>query len=154
MERIDDLQYKGLKIIQNTDWFCFGMDSILLTEFARDMKKGKNIVDLGTGTGIISILLAKKVEAKKIIGIEVQKEVAEMARRSVKINQLDEKIAILNEDINKISLEKNSFDYIITNPPYKKQGTGIINKENKQIISRHETTANFETSGYDIISVT
>lgn len=145
MERIDDLQYKGLKIIQNTDWFCFGMDSILLTEFARDMKKGKNIVDLGTGTGIISILLAKKVEAKKIIGIEVQKEVAEMARRSVKINQLDEKIAILNEDINKISLEKNSFDYIITNPPYKKQGTGIINKENKQIISRHETTANFET---------
>lgn len=144
MERIDDLQYKGLKIIQNTDGFCFGVDSVLLTEFAKDMKKNKTIVDLGTGTGIIGILLSKKVEASKVIGIEIQKDVAEMASRSVELNNLQNIMQILNEDVKSLSLEKNSFDYVVTNPPYKKIGTGIINKEDKQIISRHETTVNLD----------
>ena len=144
MERIDDLQYKGLKIIQNTDGFCFGVDSVLLTEFAKDMKKNKTIVDLGTGTGIIGILLSKKVEASKVIGIEIQKDVAEMASRSVELNNLQNTMQILNEDVKNLSLEKNSFDYVVTNPPYKKLGTGIINKEDKQIISRHETTVNLD----------
>ena len=144
MERIDDLQYKGLKIIQNTDGFCFGVDSVLLTEFAKDMKKNKTIVDLGTGTGIIGILLSKKVEASKVIGIEIQKDVAEMASRSVQLNNLQNIMQILNEDVKSLSLEKNSFDYVVTNPPYKKIGTGIINKEDKQIISRHETTVNLD----------
>lgn len=144
MERIDDLQYKGLKIIQNTDGFCFGVDSVLLTEFAKDMKKNKTIVDLGTGTGIIGILLSKKVEASKVIGIEIQKDVAEMASRSVELNNLQNTMQILNEDVKNLSLEKNSFDYVVTNPPYKKIGTGIINKEDKQIISRHETTVNLD----------
>ena len=144
MERIDDLQYKGLKIIQNTDGFCFGVDSVLLTEFAKDMKKNKTIVDLGTGTGIIGILLSKKVEASKVIGIEIQKDVAEMASRSVELNNLQNTMQILNEDVKNLSLEKNSFDYVVTNPPYKKVGTGIINKEDKQIISRHETTVNLD----------
>ena len=144
MERIDDLQYKGLKIIQNTEGFCFGVDSVLLTEFARDMKKNKTIVDLGTGTGIIGILLSKKVEASKIIGVEIQKDVANMAKRSVELNNLQNIMQILNEDVKNLSLEKNSFDYVVTNPPYKKKGTGIINREDKQIISRHETTVNLE----------
>lgn len=144
MERIDDLQYKGLKIIQNTEGFCFGVDSVLLTEFARDMKKNKTIVDLGTGTGIIGILLSKKVKASKIIGVEIQKDVANMAKKSVELNNLQNIMQILNEDVKKLSLEKNSFDYVVTNPPYKKKGTGIINREDKQIISRHETTVNLE----------
>lgn len=144
MERIDDLQYKGLKIIQNTEGFCFGIDSVLLTEFAKDMKKNKAIVDLGTGTGIIGILLTKKVEASKVIGVELQKDVAQMAKRSVELNNLQNVMQIINEDVHSLSLEKNSFDYIVTNPPYKKKGTGIINKEDKQLISRHETTVNLE----------
>lgn len=144
MERIDDLQYKGLKIIQNTEGFCFGIDSVLLTEFAKDMKKNKTIVDLGTGTGIIGILLTKKVEASKVIGVELQKDVAQMAKRSVELNNLQNVMQIINEDVHSLSLEKNSFDYIVTNPPYKKRGTGIINKEDKQLISRHETTVNLE----------
>ena len=144
MERIDDLQYKGLKIIQNTEGFCFGVDSVLLTEFARDMKKNKTIVDLGTGTGIIGILLSKKVEASKIMGVEIQKDVANMAKKSVELNNLQNIMQILNEDVKNLSLEKNSFDYVVTNPPYKKKGTGIINREDKQIISRHETTVNLE----------
>lgn len=144
MERVDDLNYKGLKIIQNTDGFCFGIDSVLLTEFARDIKKQSKIADIGTGTGIIGILLSKKINPKKIYGIELQTEVAEMARRSIKLNNLEEIFEIINQDIKDIKLEKNSLDAIVTNPPYKKLGTGIINKENKQKISRYETTATLE----------
>lgn len=145
MERIDDLQYKGLKIIQNPEWFCFGIDSVLLTEFAKDMKKNRIIADLGTGTGIISILLSKKVEAKKIYGVEFQQDVAQMAKRSVKLNNLEDKVEILNEDVgNLISLKNNTMDYVITNPPYKREGTGIISKDDKNILSRHETTVKLD----------
>ena len=144
MERIDELNYEGLKIIQNTEGFCFGVDSVLLTEFARDIKKQSKIADLGTGTGILSILLSKKINAKKIYGIELQKDVAEMANRSVKLNSLENIIEIINEDINKIKLENNTFDAVVTNPPYKKLGTGINNKEEKQKISRYETSASLD----------
>ena len=144
MERIDDLQYKGLKIIQNTEGFCFGVDSVLLTEFAIDMKKHSSILDLGTGTGILGILLSKKVEASKIIGVELQEEVADMAKRSVELNNLQNIMQIINEDVQNLSLNKNSFDYVVTNPPYKKKGTGMISKEGKQIISRHETTVDLD----------
>ena len=144
MERIDELNYENLKIIQNTDGFCFGIDSVLLTEFARDIKKQSKIVDMGTGTGVLAILLSKKVDAKKIYGIEIQKDVAEMANRSVKLNSLENVIEIINEDINKINLENNSFDAVVTNPPYKKLGTGIDNKKEKQKISRYETTASLD----------
>ena len=114
MKRIDDLQYKNLKIIQDTDGFCFGIDSVILTEFAKkDMKKNKKIVDLGAGTGILGILLAKKVEAFEIIGVEVQKDVAEMAQKSVELNNLQNIIKIINEDIHSLTLEKNTFDYVI-----------------------------------------
>ena len=150
-ERIDDLEYKGLKIIQNRNWFCFGIDSILLSSFAKEAKPGSKILDLGTGTGIISILLAEKVKNSEIIGIEIQKEVAEMAKRSVKMNGLENKIEIINDDIKNIlkKIEKNSFDVVVTNPPYKKKQTGIINQNNVKMIARHESTANLE----DFISI-
>ena len=144
MERIDELNYEGLKIIQNTEGFCFGIDSVLLTEFARDIKKQNKIVDIGTGTGVLGILLSKKVDAKKIIGIEIQEEVANMAKRSIELNSLENIFEIINSDINKINLENNTFDAVVTNPPYKKLGTGIKNKEEKQQISRYETSASLD----------
>lgn len=144
-ERIDDLQYKGLKIIQNTKDFCFGIDSVILSDFAKNIKKGSKVVDLGTGTGIIGLLLCKKTEIKEIVGVEIQKEVAEMANRSIKLNKLEDKFKILNTDINKIFedklLEKNKFDVVVMNPPYKEKGTGKINEVDSKIISRHEVKA-------------
>ena len=144
MERIDDLQFENLKIIQNTDGFRFGIDSVLLTEFARDIKDGKKIVDLGTGTGILGILLSKKVHPIKIVGVEKQKEVFEMAKRSIELNKLEDIFEIINTDIKDLNLEKNFYDAVVTNPPYKKLGTGINASNEKQQISRFETTASLD----------
>ena len=91
-ERIDDLEFKNLKIIQNTKGFCFGIDAVLLSDFAKNIKKNAKVLDLGTGTGIISILLCGKTNLEKIVGVEVQKEVANMAKRSSKLNNLENKI--------------------------------------------------------------
>lgn len=149
-ERIDDLEIKGMKIIQNKNGFCFGIDSVLLSDFAKEIKNGAKCVDLGTGTGILGILLCAKTNLSQIIGIEIQEEVAEMANRSIILNNLENKFKIININLkeiknNKINyLEKNSFDYIITNPPYKKLNTGKINENEKKLISRHEITANLD----------
>lgn len=145
-ERIDDLEYKGLKIIQNKEWFCFGIDSVILANFAKGSKRGSKILDLGTGTGIISILLSSKVEDSNITAVEIQKEVAEMAYRSIELNDLQDKIEIINEDIKNISTKigQGKFDVVITNPPYKKKETGIVNDNSVKEISRHEITANLE----------
>ena len=145
-ERIDDLEYKNLKIIQNKKGFCFGIDSVLLSDFAKDMKDNSNVLDLGTGTGILGILLCGKTKLKKITGIEVQVEVADMAKRSIILNNLQEKFDIINDNIKNITeiLEKNSYDYIVTNPPYKKMDTGKINDSELKLISRHEVEANLE----------
>ncbi len=145
-ERIDNLEYKGLKIIQNKDGFCFGIDSVLLSDFAKEIKKDSVVADLGTGTGIIGILLSGKTKIKKIYGIEIQEEVANMAKRSIKLNNLEEKFEIINDNIKNIFnyLEKNSCDAIVTNPPYKKENTGIINENKLKLISRHEIEASLE----------
>lgn len=145
-ERIDDLEFKNLKIIQNKEGFCFGMDSILLSDFAKEMRHHAKVLDLGTGTGIISILLCGKTDLKKVIGVEIQKEVAEMASRSIQLNDLQDKFEIINENILNLNniYKKQSFDVIVTNPPYKKKNTGMINEKEKKIISRHEITANLE----------
>ena len=139
-ERIDDLEYKGLKIIQNEKGFCFGIDSVLLADYAKNIKKDAIAVDIGTGTGIISLLLCKKTNLKKIYGIEIQKEVADMAKRSVSLNELQNKIEILNINVKNVCniLEKNIFDVVITNPPYKKNNTGLKSIDKRQLISRHE----------------
>ena len=141
MERIDDLQFENLKIIQDTDGFRFGIDSVLLTDFARDIKSKTTIADLGTGTGVLTILLSKKVNPKKIIGFEKQEEVANLAKRSIELNKLDN-AEIRNIDIKDIfnEFDRNSFDVVVTNPPYKKQGTGINAANEKQQISRFEST--------------
>lgn len=145
-ERIDDLQINNLKIIQNNNGFCFGIDSVLLTDFAKSIKDKSTIVDLGTGTGIIPILLTAKINPKKIIGIEIQNEVSEMAKRSVKLNNLEEIIEILNDDINFIDkkLGKGNYDVVITNPPYMKNNTGLKNENNSKLISRHEIECTIE----------
>ena len=145
-ERIDDLEYKGLKIIQNTDGFCFGIDAVLLSDYAKGIKRNSKVLDLGTGTGILSILLAGKTELNKIYGIEIQEEVAEMANRSVLLNDLQDRVEIVNKNIKELSeiFEKNSFDAIVTNPPYKKLNTGLENEKEKKFISRHEVTASLE----------
>ena len=145
-ERIDDLQYKDLKIIQETDGFCFGIDSILLSDFAKNIKKNSKVADLGTGTGIIGLLLCKKTNLAEMTGIEIQEDVANMAERSIKLNNLEEKFRIINSNINEIFskklLEKNVFDVVVMNPPYKEVGTGEINENEKKLISRHEIKAN------------
>ena len=145
-ERIDDLEYKGLKIIQNKKGFCFGIDSILLSDFAKGIKKGAKVLDLGTGTGIIATLLCGKTELSEITGIEVQEEVYEMAKRSIQLNQLEDKFKIIQDNIVNLNnhFEKNTFDAIVTNPPYKKQETGVQNEDTKKLISRHEIEANLE----------
>lgn len=150
-ERIDDLEYKNLKIIQNEKGFCFGIDSVLLSDFAKGIKKNSTVVDIGTGTGIISILLSAKIDAKKFYGIEIQEDVANMARRSVSLNNLEDKIEILNTNIKDIFeyLEPNKIDAIVTNPPYMKQNTGKVNEEKKKLISRHEIECTLE----DIIQI-
>lgn len=145
-ERIDDLQYKGLKLIQNKDGFCFGVDSVLLSDFAKTIKQNSTVVDIGTGTGIIGLLLCKKTSLKKIYGVEIQKDVAEMAKRSIELNNLQNKFEIINSDINDIFdlLKPNAIDCIVTNPPYKKVNTGIKNEDEKQMISRHEVKCTLE----------
>lgn len=145
-ERIDDLEYKGLKIIQNTEGFCFGIDAVLLSDFAKEIKNNSKVLDLGTGTGILPILLCGKTNLNKIYGIEIQKEVAAMAGRSVKLNNLENRIEIVNKNIKDIEniFEKNFFDAIVTNPPYKKINTGEKNEKENKLISRHEITASLD----------
>lgn len=145
-ERIDDLEINGLKIVQNEKWFCFGVDAVLLSDFAKKMKKGAKLLDLGTGTAIIPILLSAKTDFEKAVGVEVQEELCKMARKSVMLNGLENKIEILCKNIKELNenFEKNTFDVIVTNPPYKKERSGIINENIQKVISRHEIEANLE----------
>lgn len=145
-EIIDDLEFKGLKIIQNKNGFKFGIDSVLLSDFAKSIKINSKVLDIGTGTGIVSILLSGKTEAKEIVGIEVQEDVANMANRSVELNNLKNKINIINDNINNIEnyYEINYFDCVVTNPPYQKNDTGLKSENEKHLISRHEVLCSLE----------
>lgn len=145
-ERIDDLEYKGLKIIQNKQFFCFGIDSILLSEFARDIRKNSIVADFGTGNGILPILLSKKTQARKLIGVEVQEELVELAKRNVALNGLEEKIEIVHCNVKHVDdrIEKNTLDVVVTNPPYKMQHTGLQNENKNKLIARHEIEATLE----------
>lgn len=143
-ERIDDLQLKGLKLIQDTNGFCFGVDAVLLANFAK-VKRGARVVDLGTGTGIIPTLIAGKSEAKDIVGVEIQEDVYEMATRSVKLNKLEDRVRIINADIKNIDkeLEVHGYHVVTSNPPYM-HIDGIKNPNDKKAISRHEVKCNLE----------
>lgn len=145
-ERIDELELNNLKIIQKNDGFCFGIDSVLLSDFVRKIKNNSKVLDLGTGTGILGILLCAKTNLKQITGIEIQKDIADMATRSIQLNNLQGKFDILNcniKDIDKL-LKIDSYDAIVTNPPYKKPNSGKINENKTKLISRHEIEANLD----------
>ena len=137
-ERLDDLQ-NGYMIIQDPGRFCFGMDAVLLSGFA-NIKKGERVLDLGTGTGIIPILLENKTQGLHFTGLEVQPESADMASRSVAYNHLEEKISIVTGDIKDASkiFGASSFDVITTNPPYMIGQHGLKNDADAKTIARHE----------------
>lgn len=145
-ERLDDLQCNGLYLIQDPDKFCFGTDAVLLSNFVK-VKKNGHVVDLCTGSGIVPILLSAKTGAKKITGIEIQSDIADMARRSVSYNKLDEKIDIINDDIsNALKYINNcSVDSVCVNPPYMKDTTAIKNPDLPMAIARHELLTDLET---------
>lgn len=144
-ERIDDLQRNGYGIIQNTEKFCFGMDAVLLSGFAH-VKKGGISIDLGTGTGIIPILMEAKTEGSHFTGLEIQEESADMARRSVELNALEEKIDIVTGDIKEAAklFKKSSFDTVTTNPPYMTGGKALLNPHEPKAIARHELLCTLE----------
>ena len=138
-ERIDSLQRNGYSIIQDSTRFCFGMDAVLLTEFVR-LKKGDKVIDLCTGTGVIPILLCAKSEAAHFCAVEIQKESADMAKRSVELNELEEKIDVLCEDLNNLKgvFDNASFDAVTVNPPYMIPGKALVNPDESKAIARHE----------------
>ena len=144
-ERLDDLNRNGYKIIQNPEKFCFGMDAVLLSGFAK-VKTGENALDLGTGTGIIPILLEAKTDGKHFTGLEIQEESADMARRSVSYNHLEEKISIVQGDIKEADrlFALASFDVITSNPPYMTGNHGLVNPQIPKAIARHEVLCTFD----------
>lgn len=144
-ERLDNLERNGYQIIQDKKRFCFGMDAVLLSGFAQ-IKKGETVLDLGTGTGIIPILLEAKTEGGHFTGIEIQPESADMARRSVALNGLEHKIDIVTADIRDAStiFGASSFDVITTNPPYMIGKHGLKNPDEAKAIARHEVLCTLE----------
>lgn len=144
-ERIDELQRNGYQIIQNENGFCFGMDAVLLSGFAK-VKRGENALDLGTGTGIIPILLEAKTEGRHFTGLEIQETSADMAQRSVCLNDLNEKVEIVRGDIKEAAdlFGKASFDVVTSNPPYMTGQHGLVNPDMPKAVARHEILCTLE----------
>ena len=149
-ERIDDLQRNGYRIIQNKNGFCFGMDAVLLSGFlcegrGRKITEKTRILDLGTGTGILPILLRGKTLSRDITGLEIQKDYVEMARRSVMLNDLEDSVKIAEGNLCEASslFGKSSFDVIVCNPPYMKEDGGLTNPNDAKAIARHEIKCTF-----------
>lgn len=138
-ETLDDLQLNNIFVIQKKSGFRFGMDAVLLANFAT-IKKNDNILDLCSGTGIIPFIIAGKRKFNRIVGIEIQEEMVDMAKRTSIYNKLDEKIKFIVGDLKDIDLLKKlgKFDVITVNPPYKLKNSGIINENSKESIARHE----------------
>ena len=144
-ERIDDLHRNGYRIIQNQSKFCFGMDAVLLSDFAK-VKPGERVLDMGTGTGIIPILMEAKTPGEQFAALEIQKESADMARRSVALNGLDEKIQVVTGDIKEAShiFGASQFQVVTTNPPYMNDQHGLKNPDLPKAIARHEVLCSLE----------
>lgn len=138
-ERLDDLHRNNYKIIQNPNNFCFGMDAVLLSDFSK-VKEEEKVLDLGTGTGVIPILLEAKSNGKHFTGLEIQSESVDMAKRSVDLNNLQDKINIIEGDIKEADklFPLSSFNVITCNPPYMNSGKGLLNKHSTKAIARHE----------------
>lgn len=144
-ETLDDLQLKDIYIIQKKEGFRFGIDAVLLANFA-NIKRKHSVMDLCTGTGIIPLIIKGKREPGKIVGLEIQEDFVEMARRSLKINNFQNTIEFIRGDLKDIKLLKNleKFDVITVNPPYKLEKSGIVNPNDKYAIARHEVMCNLE----------
>ena len=144
-ERIDDLERNGYRIIQNEKNFCFGMDAVLLSGFIRAGKNDR-FIDLGTGTGIIPILVRAKTPCRDLTGLEIWEDSCDMAARSVRLNGLEEDIRIVCGDICKADeiFKKGSFDVVSSNPPYIKAQGGLINPDEGKALARHEIKCTFE----------
>ena len=144
-ERIDDLQRNGYHIIQKTGGFCFGVDAVLLSDYVQ-LKEDDQVLDLGTGTGVIPLLLEAKTGGRSFTGLEIQEDVADMAARSVKLNGLEERISIVNGDIKEASrlFGKAFFDVVTANPPYMNDSHGLKNPDLPKAIARHEVLCTLE----------
>lgn len=144
-ERLDELHRNGYFIIQNPARFCFGMDGVLLSGFAK-VKQDETVIDLGTGTGIVPILLEAKTLGKHFTGLEIQPDSADMARRSVAYNHLEDKITIEIGNIRDASTQfgASSFDVVTTNPPYMTGQHGLTNLNEAKAIARHEILCDLE----------
>lgn len=144
-ERVDDLHRNGYMLIQDPKRFCFGVDAVLLSGFAT-AKKGDKVLDLGTGTGVIPILMSAKTKAEHFSALEIQPESAEMAKRSVMLNDLQDRIDIIEGDIKKAAeiFKPSSFDVITTNPPYMNFEGGIKNSYDPKTIARHEVLCSLD----------
>ena len=151
-ERIDDLNLDGLKLIQNTEYFCFGTDSVLLANFVVS-NSSNNIIDFCSGSGVISLIISKKKKYNKIFSVELQNEMYDLLEKNIKYNNLDKEIFPINCDIKDIKTIRNKItqgigngtaDIIVCNPPYKKKGTGITNMQDVKYIARHEVMCDLE----------
>ena len=144
-ERLDDLQIKGYRIIQSPGRFCFGMDAVLLSSFAK-VKTGERALDLGTGTGILPILLEAKNKGESYTGLEIQEESADMARRSVLVNHLEDRVRIVTGDIREAAalFGAASFHVVTVNPPYMIGDHGLKNANEAKYIARHEVLCTLE----------
>ena len=153
MERIDDLNLNGKRIIQDTDLFLFGMDSVLLANMVKKTNKDTNILDLGTGSAVMPVIISEKTKCNKIIGVELQDKMYNLALKNIKLNELEDKIYAVKEDLKNVEkirekiveiTGKDKVDVVISNPPYKKAGTGTLNDIDEKYIARHEVKCELE----------
>lgn len=150
-ERIDEIGFGGLKLIQKPDEFCYGVDSVILADFAakRCKKKPDVIVDLGTGTGVIPLILCHKTHASIIYGIDVQKEACEKAVRNAVLNRVEDRLTFLQGDVKDeesvwLGKLRERADMVICNPPYFKAGGAVISEHSVKAVARHEIKASLE----------
>ena len=144
-ETLDDLFRGRIRVLQKRDGYRFAMEPILLAHFASPLRGGR-VIDLGTGSGVIPIILAMRGEAREVVGLEVVKELADMASRSVRINALEEKVRILRGDYQDVAgvFPPQSFDHAVSNPPYHPKGSGRVSPSPLRAQARHELSGSVE----------
>ncbi len=143
-ERIDDIGFGNLRLIQKPEDFCYGIDAVLLATFA-EIRKNSRVIDLGTGTGVIPLILSHRTEAAEIVGVELQRDSYERGLRNLALNGLEDRVKLIHGDVKHLVGDKqaarHSFDAVLTNPPYVKGNGGLKNRHASRMIARHETTA-------------
>ncbi len=144
-ERIDDLQIRGYRLIQKTDGFCYGMDAVLLSDYAA-VRPGSRLMDLCSGTGVIPILAAAKYETSFIEGLEYQAAYVEMSKRSLIMNGLEDRIRFYRGDVKDVkeNFSPTAYDHVTCNPPYMCGSHGLVNANDSKAISRHEILCTLE----------